>query len=107
VAGSITGAAGVRRVYLTDGAVSSGFTISKGATVPGEPGGGAGAFVSVLSNCTLRRNVAGRGAGAADSDLQLCNIEINSAVLGAGVSECNVSDSVLGGNVASDMGGCV
>jgi hypothetical protein len=127
--------AAVRCVYLTNGAVLSGFTLTNGATqisgdqfkqmcggaVYCEPGGavvtncvltgnsatsqGGGACFGTLINCTLTGNNASWGGGAYNSSLIKCTLRGNSASYGGGVYYGTLDNCLLTNNIAVSGGG--
>lgn len=92
------GPAAVRCVYLTNGAVLAGFTLTKGATQTNDffdhdektsNGGGVWCegLSAVVSNCTVTGNSAGSngdGGGAFQGTLSNCTLTDNSAKCGGG-----------------------
>ncbi len=129
------GNSAVRCVYLTNGAMIVGFTLSNGATratgfTPDDYGGGvyADGTSAVVTNCTIMGNVAFRGGGAAGGKLCNCRFENNEADGGAGAFQSTLNhctliggSSINGGagfdvtmnqcvmmrNTCRDQGGCV
>jgi len=108
VAGTTNGDAAVRCAYLTNGAVLSGFTLTKGATRTDgdwgfEQGGGGVCCESssaVVTNCTLSGNSAGSaGGGAYGGTFVNCVIRGNSAgengggAYGSTLTNCTVSEN--------------
>ncbi len=88
VPGAILGAAAVRCVYLTNGSVLSGFTLTNGATqtsgdyLINQSGGGAWceSMNAVVTNCVLAGNSASVGGGGAyKGTLSNCTLTGNSA----------------------------
>jgi parallel beta-helix repeat protein len=114
VPGKTNGAAAVRCVYLTNGAVLAGFTLTNGATQSSgdqyrQMSGGAvycewgGA---VVSNCVLAGNSAYyRGGGAYFGTLHNCTLSGNSASSGGGIYLGTLYNCTLTGNAASFGGG--
>jgi hypothetical protein len=124
------GAAAVRCVYLTNGAVLTGFTLTNGATQifgdgykQGSGGGvwcestsavvsncvlagnsadwyGGGTFRGVLNNCTLLNNYASGGGGEFQGILNKCTLSGNRGTYGGGASLGTLNDCVLSGNSA-------
>lgn len=104
----------VRCVYLTNGAVLAGFTLSQGAVrmtgdVLREQSGGGGwceSTTAVISNCVLTANTARFYGGAAyQGTLQRCVLSSNSASGGGGAHLCALNSCALYGNRADDGGG--
>jgi hypothetical protein len=102
------GDAAVRCVYLTNGAVLAGFTITNGATRASgdedteESGGGVWCESSraVISNCWMSGNSAFRFAGGSYSgSIEHCVLNNNSATYGGAAHQSIVTASVLTGNV--------
>jgi hypothetical protein len=118
----------VRGVYLTNGAVLAGFTITNGATRTSgdtnldQSGGGiwcesTNAFISncliagnsanqygggvyrgTLSNCMLTNNTAGSGGGVCGSMLNRCTLAGNVAAYGGGAYASTLNNCVLSTN---------
>jgi hypothetical protein len=130
VPGTKIGDAAVRCVYLTDGAALMGFTLINGATQLYENGGGVwcesastvvsnctltgnsagrnggGAYGGTLKNCTLMRNRAEEGGGSHSSILSNCLITCNAASYGGGAMRCVLTGCTLADNDAGDRDGC-
>ena len=119
VPGTINDFGAVRCVYLADGASLSGFTLTNGATEPGNndgvyesTGGGVacGSAFSTVSNCVFINNSAGDGGGgAAGGTLNDCVFTGNFTSMdgysgGGGADGAVLNDCVLTGNY-SDYGG--
>lgn len=104
----------VRCVYLTNGALLVGFTLTNGATPVAswgaieQIGGGASCASTnaVLSNCVIAGNWAGRGGGVFGGTLQHCILTTNAAGLcGGGAENSAMYDCTLLGNSANFSGG--
>jgi hypothetical protein len=110
VPGTTNGPAAVRCVYLTNGAVLAGFTLTNGATDYGPFASGGGVWCeglsAVVSNCVLTGNSAFEGGGAAGGTLNHCTLTGNSASAGGGgASGGTLNYCTLTGNSASAWGG--
>ncbi|MDB6017994.1 MAG: hypothetical protein JWR19_2483 [Pedosphaera sp.] len=130
----IDGAKTMRCVYLTNGAVLSGFTLTNGTAVNG--GGayctstnaqlfnckvsvnsgkfGGGVYSGTLSNCTVSSNsvvFAGSGGGAYNSTLLNCTITGNSTLVnggsGAGAVGGFLANCTINNNVCNGSGATV
>ncbi|NLH75227.1 MAG: PKD domain-containing protein [Verrucomicrobia bacterium] len=125
----IDGNGKMRCVYLANGAILSGFTVTNGSYLYGFGGGvyvtpwacvitncllagnsaggpGGGAFAARLYNCTLTGNSARSGGGAEQSTLYNCTLTGNSAwTYGGGAANCTLYNCTLSGNSAYYGGG--
>ncbi len=103
----------VRCVYLSDGAILEGFTLTNGATrnISAEDDGyGGGAWLStgaIVSNCIFSGNEADRGGGAAFGTLYNCTFSGNASTAGGGAYESTLYNCMLSGNSAYWGGGAV
>ena len=115
VPGITNGDAAIRCMYLTNDAVLSGFTLTKGATrstgdTLSEQSGGA-VFCeasAVVSNCVLAGNSAAYyGGGACSGMLLHCTVTANSALAAGGAYSSALTNSIITGNaVVYGGGGC-
>ncbi len=135
VPGTTNGDGAIRCVYLTNGAVLNGFTLTNGATrteisdMVQESGGGVwcesvtalvtnctltgnsawwsggGAYGSALNNCTLTGNSARFGGGVYAGALNNCTLTHNSGQWGGGAYGGTLNSCTLTGNSASSRGG--
>ncbi|MFH0907836.1 MAG: choice-of-anchor Q domain-containing protein, partial [bacterium] len=129
------GNAAVRCVYMTNGSMLVGFTLTNGATrTSGDAlrelcGGGVwcqsidtlisncviignsasnfggGAFYGTLYNCSLSSNTAEWGGGAYEATLYNCTLTRNSAYYGGGASGSTLNNCTLSSNTATWGGG--
>src|ERR1044071_4028448 len=111
VPGTINGNGAIRCLYVTNGAIVSGFTLTNGATpyFPPGPGGGGGVFCETnagITNCVIVGNSSGGGGGGAYSgNLNDCLIAGNQAFWGGGSSLSTLNHCVLLNNRSGDGGG--
>ncbi len=115
VPGTINDFGAVRCVYLADGATLSGFTLTNGATEPGNDdgvyesyGGGVecGSSYSTVTNCVFINNSAGdAGGGVAGGTLNNCTFVGNQSGYGGGAYNAWLNNCVLAGNPAGVQGG--
>jgi hypothetical protein len=126
----------VRCVYLTNGAVLSGFTLTNGGTLihssaPEDDGAGVwcesttalisncvvtscsasgnggGAYSGTLANCTLMGNYAGAGGGSYSGRLINCTLTENRGGGGGGAYNATLINCTLSYNVAYQGAGAV
>jgi hypothetical protein len=103
----------VRCVYLTNGAVLCGFTLTNGGTAlfssnPEDDGGGvwSESAAVVVSNCVITKNLSWRnGGGAYSGSLINCTLVGNSAAGGGGAASANLTNCVLSSNFGRLAGG--
>ena len=122
------GSAAIRCVYLTNGAVLAGFTLTNGATKSSGSTSGGGVYCqsasAVVSNCVILNNAAyspgggaysgtlyncilsgNRSSGAYYSTLNNCQLIGNLAGNGGGANNCTLNNCLVSGNVASGAEG--
>ena len=116
VPGTTNGYNAIRCIYLADGAVLSGFTLTNGATLRDDDlgqvevdrrGGGVwGEASAVVSNCLVLGNSAVYGGGASGGSLWHCTLAGNSAgYSGGGAYGGSLCNCTLVGNSAGGGGG--
>jgi hypothetical protein len=108
VPGTIVGATAIRCVYLTNGAMLGGFTLTNGSTAIGNNGGGVycESPSAVVSNCVLSGNSSGlAGGGAFGGQLQCCRLKDNTAIWGGGAWSAVLHNCVAINNQAGEVGG--
>ena len=112
----VIGGDAVRCVYLANGAMLAGFTLTNGATLNGgavgleQSGGGVRCESSgtIVSNCVIAGNVAyDFGGGIEGGTILNSTISGNRAVSGGGSHGAEVNNSVFSLNPASSVGGAV
>jgi hypothetical protein len=111
--GVINGVGAIRCVMLTNDAVLSGFTLTRGATLPPADGprGGGGAFClsqsAMVTNCILAGNSCGvLGGGVLGGTLYNCMLTGNSSGGdGGGAASSTLNNCVVVGNSAASGGG--
>jgi hypothetical protein len=109
----VFGSAAIRCVYLTNGAMLAGFTLTNGATQASgdqsrQSGGGVYCELgsAIVSNCVLTGNsAASRGGGACFGTLKNCTLTNNNANFGGGACFGTLSNCTLIGNTANSYGG--
>ncbi len=115
-----------RCVYLADGAILSGFTLTRGNAYSGGGlrgsgnslaincliisnsalAGGGGALLATLTNCTLAKNTTPNSGGAAwSSTLINCIITNNTGGDGGGVNNCILKNCLISENIGGSGGG--
>jgi hypothetical protein len=114
VPGTTNGDGAIRCVYLSAGAVLSGFTLTNGATrrlgdlEHEQKGGGVwcSSTAEVITNCVLAQNSSYvRGGGVYGGTLNHCIVRNNSSQYGGGVYGGLLTGCVLTGNSVSMLGG--
>jgi hypothetical protein len=114
VSGTTHGDGAIRCVYLADGAILSGFTLTNGATrsvdaaIREQCGGGlcCESFGMLATNCVLAGNSACyEGGGVSAGILKDCTLTGNSASTGGGASGTRLDHCTLVGNSANEGGG--
>jgi hypothetical protein len=114
VPGTTNGNGAIRCVYLSAGAVLSGFTLTNGATrklgdVEHEQKGGGvwcPSTAEVITNCVLARNSScERGGGVYGGTLNHCLLRDNTSKYGGGTYGGLLTGCVLTGNSGSGTGG--
>jgi hypothetical protein len=110
----IYGSSAIRCVYLTNGAVLAGFTLTNGATQASgdqsrQQSGGAvycELASAVVSNCVFTGNFgAYRGGGACFGTLNGCTLTNNTSTYGGAAWSATLSNCTLIANTASSGGG--
>ena len=106
VPGITNGVGAIRCVYLTNGAVLAGFTLTNGAIL----GNGGGMYCESInafaSNCVVAGNSsASCGGGTYQGTLNNCIVSGNTAFIGGGAAYGTLNNCVLVSNSASYVGG--
>jgi hypothetical protein len=112
-AGGGTGDGAVRGVYLSNGALLSGFTVTGGHTRSDgdwsdqQSGGGVWSdFTGVVSNCVLSANFAAfEGGNIYQGTIRRSAVSGGGAQMGGGLAESTAFDCTIIGNRASFSGG--
>ncbi|HWX18319.1 MAG TPA: choice-of-anchor Q domain-containing protein [Candidatus Binatia bacterium] len=105
---AIDGGQSMRCVYLTNGAMLTGFTVSKGKNLSGLGGGVCcGSFSNeVVASCLVLSNSASSGGGINRGTVSNCVIAWNtSSGSGGGAESCLLSNCILSNNTAGLFGG--
>ncbi|MDQ6632131.1 MAG: hypothetical protein M3Y82_10320, partial [Verrucomicrobiota bacterium] len=115
VPGTTNGSSAIRCVYLANGAVLTGFTLTYGATGTTADNGGGVWFqtllpttTSIVSNCVLTGNSAGFGGGGAYGSGTLINCTLSSnwgRLYAGGAYGCKLVGCILKGNWTDGSGG--
>ena len=104
----IDGGQSMRCVYLTNGAMLSGFTVRNGKNSSG-PGGGVccGSFSNeVVASCLVLSNAASGGGGISRGTVSNCVVAWNTTSgSGGGAESCLLSNCMLSNNTAGLFGG--
>jgi hypothetical protein len=96
----------MRGVYLPDGAILAGFTITNGNAFDGGGVWATNGGSAIVSNCVLAGNIAGDwGGGAYGSQIISSLIIQNRAYSGGGVAYSQVTNSVIQSNSGAAYGG--
>jgi hypothetical protein len=96
----------MRCVYLPDGAILEGFTITNGNAISGGGVWATNGGSAIVSNCVLAGNIGGYYGGAYGGSINNCLITQNSAYFnGGGVGYSHVTNSVILNNSAGFGGG--
>jgi len=112
--GGPNGVGAIRCVYLGDGAVLSGFTLTNGATwndgdFLGRGNGGGGLWCesanASVSNCIISGNSAYYGGGVNGATLNNCTLSANSALYGGGAALSRMNYCTLTNNYGYHGGG--
>jgi hypothetical protein len=102
----IDGANADRCVYLGNGALLSGFTLTRGLGIDGDAGGVWCAAGAVVTNCTLKDNYAGSdGGGAYGGTLYNCTFTNNISEFGGAALGATLYNCTMTGNFAKSGGG--
>ncbi|HTR44031.1 MAG TPA: PKD domain-containing protein, partial [Pseudomonadales bacterium] len=115
VPGTINDNNAVRCVYLDNGAILSGFTLTNGATGPGGSdgvweswgGGVSSPGNAVVTNCIIINNSSGDYAGGANGGTyNNCQFIGNQSTWVGGAESCILNNCALYGNSCTVYGGC-
>ncbi|HWW01486.1 MAG TPA: choice-of-anchor Q domain-containing protein [Candidatus Acidoferrum sp.] len=105
---AIDGGQSMRCLYLTNGAMLSGFTVNNGKTTTGQGGGVCcGSFSNeVVVSCLVLSNSATSGGGISRGTVSNCVIAWNtSSGSGGGAESCLLNNCILSNNTAGLFGG--
>ncbi|MEY4918258.1 MAG: hypothetical protein RL616_2171, partial [Verrucomicrobiota bacterium] len=111
VPGTTNGVSAIRCVYLASGTTLSGFTLTNGATISGEAGGGVKCQTvgsCVVTNCIITGNASASGGGGVYNGTVLNSIIKGNATMsswGGGVYFSTLTNCSLLGNSAWNSGG--
>jgi hypothetical protein len=96
----------MRCVYLANGAMLSGFTLTNGLYRAFGGGVCCASTNIIVTNCLLINNMAGRGAGAYFGSLVNCGLMGNiGSLIGGGAYGSILNNCQVSGNIATNSGG--